>query len=544
MSAATLSTPGTRVGMPSLLRAEALRSRRTFTWGVIGATLIFTIHTLILARATISQGVVAEVAWNGNALAWMHFYPVGFAIPLGLLVGVMAQWREDRWRQGGTAWRAVSPRRVLAARLGILSASALACQLALVAPVVLHALVAGSGWGPWPRYLAFIVLMWIIVTGASAWGMVAYRLIGVGAVGAAPVLGFVWSALGAVQAEQPTWWMLPWTWSARPVLPLLGVHGNSVILEEGSPVWHYPVLPGLLGSTALTAVGAILAVHLGSRPLRRSAGPSGLLRRRPTRPTGPAPTGAPLRGLTAPGTAGAAGAALPATAPVGARSIPRALAIALPWRLWLVLGALLALIILVVRTAYSPGAALALLELVGLPICSAVVGMTLWAAVQAPWRSLLVRREPLPLVASLMGLGGGLVVPVLLCAWLVAQAGEPLTRTGDGVGAFTGGLYALAVMPAVSFMMVAVSLAVAMCTRPVASIVLNTVLLLSGLIIGGNDVLAQTGLWAASPWAWMRIADALPGTWAAVVALSAIIGGGALAVAISRARRVAVREDA
>ncbi|BDA65592.1 hypothetical protein [Actinomyces capricornis] len=539
MSAATRPTAGTQVGMPSLLRAEALRSRRTFTWGVIGATLVFTVHTLLLARSTISQGVVAEVAWNGNALGWMHFYPVGFAIPLGLLVGVMAQWREERWRQGGTAWRAVSPRRVLAARLGILSASALACQLALVAPVVLHALVAGSGWGPWPRYLAFIVLMWIIVTGASAWGMIAYRLLGVVAVGAAPILGFVWSAIGAVQAEQPSWWMLPWTWSARPVLPLLGVHGNSVILEEGSPVWHYPVVPGLLGSTVLTAVGAILAVHLGDRPLLGSATPDGLLRRRPAPPAHPGPTGAQARA------AGGARAARPvAVAPAGARSVLRALGAALPWRLWLALGALLALIILVVRAAYSPGAALGLLELVGLPISSAVVGMTLWAGVQAPWRSLIVRREPLPLLASLMGLGGGLVVPVLLCAWLVAQAGEPLTRTGDGVGAFTGGLYALAVMPAVSFMMVAVSLAVAMCTRPVASIVLNAILLLSGLIIGGNDVLAQTTLWVASPWAWMRIADAFPGTWVAVVALSAIIGCGALAVAIARARHVAVRESA
>ena len=159
-----------RVSLWDLVRAELTRSRRTFTWGVIGATLIFTVHTIILANASISSGVVKELQWNGNALAWMHMYAGAFAVPLGLLTGVMAQWRERRWRQGGTAWRAVEPRRVAAARLVVLSLSALACQVALVAPVVGHALIVGSGWGPWDRYLLFATYMWIVVTGACAWG--------------------------------------------------------------------------------------------------------------------------------------------------------------------------------------------------------------------------------------------------------------------------------------------------------------------------------------------------------------------------------------
>ena len=157
-----------RVGLWDLVRAEVTRSRRTFTWGVIGATLIFTVHTIILANASISSGVVTELQWNGNALAWMHMYAGGFAVPLGLLTGAMAQWREQRWRQGGTAWRAVAPRRVATARLVVLSLSALACQVALVAPVVGHALIVGNGWGPWDRYLLFATYMWIVVTGASA----------------------------------------------------------------------------------------------------------------------------------------------------------------------------------------------------------------------------------------------------------------------------------------------------------------------------------------------------------------------------------------
>ncbi|CAM2793299.1 hypothetical protein ACSL103130_02575 [Actinomyces slackii] len=535
-----MGTPGARVGLGGLLGAELLRSRRTFTWGVIGATLAFTVHTLILAHATISRGVVEDVAWNGNALAWMHFYPAGFAIPLGLLVGVMAQWREDRWRQGGTAWRAVSPRRVLAARMGILSVSALACQLALVAPVVIHALITGGGWGPWPRYLAFILLMWIQVTGASAWGMVAYRLMGVVAVGAAPVLGLVWSVAGLGSAERPDWWMLPWAWSARPVLPLLGVHGNSVILETGSPVWDYPVLPGALASVGLAALGAMACIALGDRPLRSSVGwPDALPGRgsaaQARRANGPASARHWEAGQTDAGGAGPARVS---------RSALRGLGPALPWRLWLALAGVEFLILVVVRSAYSPEAALGLLELVGLPISATVVGICLWGSVQASWRSLIVRREPAVLLGSLMVHGGMLMVTVGVGSWLVAQAGQPLTPTEAEAAAISGSLYGLMVMPAVAFMMVAVSLAVAMCARPVASIVLNAILLLDGLVIGGNDVLARTSLWVAGPWAWMRVAEAFPGTWLAITGLSAVIGCGAMAAAIARARHVAVREGA
>ena len=47
-----------RVSLWDLVRAELTRSRRTFTWGVIGATLIFTVHIIILSNASVSSGVV------------------------------------------------------------------------------------------------------------------------------------------------------------------------------------------------------------------------------------------------------------------------------------------------------------------------------------------------------------------------------------------------------------------------------------------------------------------------------------------------------
>lgn len=547
-----------RPGAAGLLRAELLRSRRTFTWGVIAATAVFTIHTLILAHASVSAEAVLVTSWNGNALAWMHLYPAGFALPLGLLAGVMAQWREDRWRQGGTAWRAVDPRRVLAARAVVLSLSALACQVALIAPVVIDALIAGNGWGPWRHYLLFGLLMWIEVSGACAWGMVAYRLVGVVAVGAAPLAGLVWSVAGTVQAEGPQWWWQPWAWNARPVLPLLGVHGNSVLLEAGSPVWDYPLAPGFVASVALSLLGVGAVVLLGQGTGRRALRPTRGLpgSRVPASERASAPASAAAAVTTtagqapavpaAPAPAGrAAGAlAIPPLGAVGGRSALRALAEPLPWRLWSALAVLLGLILAVVRLSYSSDAALGLLELVGLPVACAVVGITSWGAVQPAWRALLLRRGPWTLIGALSLLGGALLVPALLGAWAVACAGQPLLLMEADRGGLAGAIYALVVMPAVAFMIASVSLAVAMCTRPVAAIALTMVLLLSGLIIGGNDVLSSTGMWVMGPWAWMRVAATQPQHWVGIIMLSLLIGGAALTAAVWRAAPVAVGEAA
>ena len=542
-----------RVGLWDLVRAEVTRSRRTFTWGVIGATLIFTVHTIILANASISSGVVTELQWNGNALAWMHMYAGAFAVPLGLLTGVMAQWRERRWRQGGTAWRAVEPRRVAAARLVVLSLSALACQVALVAPVVGHALIVGSGWGPWDRYLLFATYMWIVVTGACAWGMAAFRVLRVIAVGIAPVLGFVWSVVGVVQAERSDWWMLPWAWTARVPLPLLGVHGSSVLLEADSPVWGYPLLPGFLLTAALTLAGVGLAVLGGvsggagvsassiSRLSRLLPGgrdaaddqSETVSEQAPVEVTTSLPRGIPIRRATT--------TTRMARIP-GPRSAVLAMAGVLPWIVWAVLATLLLAFLGVLHTVYPPGYGQSFLELMGAPVAAALVGITVWGRLQPAWRTLITRRGVGGILTSAAVLSGFFLIPVLVVSWIVTVLGDTLTRTDPSLPAVTGPVYGLMVMPAVAFMIAAVSLAVALSTRIVVAIVLNVILVVMGLLIGGNEVMAATGLWRIAPWAWMSVAHQFPGRWLTIVVLSLLIGSTAMGAAVLGARRAAIRE--
>ena len=88
----------------------------------------------------------------------------------------------------------------------------------------------------------------------------------------------------------------------------------------------------------------------------------------------------------------------------------------------------------------------------------------------------------------------------------------------------------------------AVSLAVALSTRIVVAIVLNVILVVTGLLIGGNDVLSETGLWWTAPWSWIAVAHQFPERWLTVVVLSLLIGSAAMVAAALGSRRAAVRD--
>jgi len=442
---------------------------------------------------------------------------------------------------------------VAAARLVVLSLSALACQVALVVPVVGHALIVGNGWGPWDRYLLFATYMWIVVTGACAWGMAAFRLLRVVSVGVAPVLGFVWSVAGVVQAERSDWWMLPWAWTARVPLPLLGVHGSSVLLEADSPVWGYPLLPGFLLTAALTLAGVGLAVLGGvsggagvsassiSRLSRLLPGgrdaaddqSETVSEQAPVEVTTSLPRGIPIRRATT--------TTRMARIP-GPRSAVLAMAGVLPWIVWAVLTVLLLAFLGVLHTVYPPGYGQSFLELMGVPVAAALVGITVWGRLQPAWRALITRRGAGAILTSAAVLSGFFLIPVLGASWGMTVLGDTLTRTDPTLPAVTGPVYGFMVMPAVAFMIAAVSLAVALSTRIVVAIVLNIILVIMGLLIGGNEVLAATWLWRLAPWGWMSIAHQFPERWLMIVVLSLLIGSVAMGTATLGARRAAIRD--
>ena len=531
----------------ALLRAELLRSHRTFTWGAIGVSLFIAAWSINLSHSLTSAGLVTdEGRWAGNILAWLSFYPDFFALIIGALVGAMTQWREQRVREGGTAWRATDPRRVAGARATVLALSALACQAGLLIPVVGYGLASGAGWGPVADYLRFAALMWVSVTGASLWGLTLARFIGGVAVGLAPVAAAVWAIIGAQRAETPTWLVEPWTWMIRTTLPLLGVHGNSVNLEPGDAAWSYPFWPGMLLQSLVTVLGLVVVLvtaGTGSRTVwsTRRAGTG----KRAADVTDDGVGGAHLETAVSSASSKVLLPAQVTAAGGGRRSTVLALAPVLPWRLWAVLTLPLLGLVALVRATYSSSAAVSLVALAGVPITAAVVGVTTWVGLRGAWRSLLMRTTPLRATCAAFLPAWGFLSGVLLLAWGVGAAGSELfpIEPDPELPAVAGQVYVAVTIPFVALMLLALAYALAQTAGLAASITVTVIGLLAGLVIAGNEVIVSTpGLWLSAPWGWASVAGSYPARWLAIVGLSLVLALAALAVSAASGRRVAMRD--
>ena len=534
----------------ALLRAELLRSHRTFTWGAVGVSLFIAAWSINLSHSLTSAGLVTdEGRWAGNILAWLSFYPDFFALVIGTLVGAMAQWREQRVREGGTAWRAIDPRRVAGTRAAVLALSALACQAGLLVPVVGYGLASGAGWGPVADYLRFAALMWVSVTGASLWGLALARLIGGVAVGLAPVAAAVWVIAGTLRAEGPTWLVEPWTWMIRTTLPLLGVHGNSVNLEPGDAAWSYPFWPGMLLQSLVTVLGLVVVLVTAGTGGRaawstRRAGAG----KRAADVTDDGVGGAHLETAVSSASSASSKVLLPAqvtAAGGGRRSTGLALAPVLPWRLWAVLTLPLLGLVALVRAAYSSSAAVSLVALAGVPITAAVVGVTTWVSLRGAWRSLLMRTTPLRATCAALLPAWGFLSGVLLLAWGVGAAGSELfpVEPDPELPAVAGEVYVAVTIPFVALMLLALAYALTQTAGLAASITVTVIGLLAGLVIAGNEVIVSTpGLWLSAPWGWASVAGSYPARWLAVVGLSLVLALAALTVSAASGRRVAMRD--
>ena len=195
----------------------------------------------------------------------------------------------------------------------------------------------------------------------------------------------------------------------------------------------------------------------------------------------------------------------------GPRGAVRALAPVLPWRIWAALEILLLALIAVTRAVYSPSTAVSLLALAGVPVASAVVGISTWVCLRRAWRGLLMR-------------------------------GSQLLRTDPDLPAATGKVYVAMVIPFVALMLLTAAFAIAQVFDVAVSIVVSALGLLAALVIAGNEVLvSMSSLWLSAPWGWASVAGSHPGRWLTVVGLSVLVALAALGASTASGRRVAVR---
>ncbi len=507
--------------LSGLLRAEFARSRSTLTWRGPLAVLLASAYALWMGLSTsLAPG------WNSGVMAWLGFYPTAFALPLGALVGAAAHSREQHWREGGTAWRASSPTLIRLARVVVLSASAAWSQVVLLLPILAVGLARGQGPGPWPAMLGFGAVMWVSVSGASCVGVLTARLLGRAALGLAPAAALAWSVLGALDAEAADWMSHPWTWFLRPTLPLLGIHANNVALEADSPLWQEPIWPAVCLST-LVAVAALAGAVV---PLRRFTGSRRVVRATAAATGTSAPT--PVGGTVT--------AALPAelATPRDRPRLMAALALTLPWRLWTALAGVLVGLLALLHAVYPVTYPMALLTLAGAPVAAAVVGTMTWTVSSPAWRLVILRAAPFRLTLALAVHMVLFLLPVEIAAWLVS--GGAVSETGAD-GSVLVSVYAMIVLPAVTFMLASLTYLVASQAGAGPAVVVAVAMLVVGVMVCGNTVFTDSAMWWTGPWGWAWVAATYPQRWLAIGAVSTMVGAAALGTAACLSRRAATR---
>ncbi|MER7082357.1 hypothetical protein SAMN02982929_00845 [Saccharopolyspora kobensis] len=449
-----------QIGLPQSLRAEFATWRRSAVARLPLAGLAFG-----LVNTVVMVGIGGGAGWE-RAFGQQNLWAV-FAGPMLTALLVAGSSRIDRAARGGGTWyRPVRPVFRRLSRFTDLAMRVLLLNFLAVVPMLLViGLLSDVTRIPWGRAVELLVVLW-----ASQLGVVAMLLWLAMHVGWLVVLGggLVWTVLGVLFAESPSWPLLPFTWMLRGALPITGTHANGIALPPGDPLAAAsPWAPMLLG--AVLAVPFLLLPRL-NRPVPRAS-----RRSEPER---------------------AAQAAAEAERPGHPRVLRAMLATLNRTALWWLCPAAVGMVALWLPW-HDPARSVELFTLVVLPIGTSVLGMVIWQATGQGWRAVAARPTGTTGPAlALTGITLTITALVSLATALVyLAAGLPLAHTWPI--ALTGAV--------VGAMLTAAGLWLAVRTSLVISVTVAVIGVLLGILIGGTGL--QQHLWPFVPWAWANLLD-------------------------------------
>jgi ABC-2 type transport system permease protein len=523
MSARTPGAPTAAAALPALrgvLRAERLRAGTPGLW-------ILPVSGLVLGTCEGAMWWFADAPRDWGAIyQWQGLVATGLWAPLAALAGGLVGDRDRRARSGGTLWRPVSLRAAEGAALLTAGLVALLFCAASVLPQALIGRAAGLEGMPAGRLIRIVAVGAVAAWPAVVLGHLVGRrrpwLWGVG-------IAVVWQSLGAVQAEDARWRLLPWTWMTRAQLPVLGIHQNCVPLAPGDP---------LLRESPLAALGlglAMTAVLLSAGCLAPPADAGRAWGRRRTRSGEGAGEDGARRTAAGLAQEGAVPDRDPAARPARLAGAGRACRFA-AGRMPVTVPVLAVLALLATAWAahaYGLDLAMSLTLLIVMPGGASVAAIALFAAVD-PARTLVglrVRRA------------GALVdaqMSTLLGAVLVVMAGSALAWSTAGAVPARGCATAVAAGVVVGMLAAAVAAFLQMRFSTATAVVGVLGLELFSLTVCGSPLGESTGLWVAAPLGWgitvldqpARAAVLLP----AAAALTGVLWRGAARATAASAR--------
>jgi len=103
------------IGLLPTVRAEEIRTRGS-------AASHLPVIGIVIAGISAAGIIITPDSQERAALLWQTLYVTGMATPLMTLLAGLTTSREQAARKGGTAWRAVNPRKVILAPFLVLAA--------------------------------------------------------------------------------------------------------------------------------------------------------------------------------------------------------------------------------------------------------------------------------------------------------------------------------------------------------------------------------------------------------------------------------------
>ncbi|OAT87129.1 lantibiotic immunity ABC transporter MutE/EpiE family permease subunit [Desulfotomaculum copahuensis] len=245
--------------MINIIQAEYMKYKRTFTRKLIVlAPLFFTIIALPQKFLMLANHLFLR-PWQLLLDQIYNIWPVIF-IPLGTaLFAALVQAQEKRaGNYRGLRMHNVSPVALWTGKIIVMAGHTLLATLVLMISIIISGLITAGGAVPWLKIFAGGFTIWFVSLAiiplqlwAATWpGIVASMTLG--------ILGLI---AGVAAAPRAYWIYIPWSWPARLMCPIIGVHPNGTLLEPGSRLLDPAViLPGfavslaaLLIFTAITA---------------------------------------------------------------------------------------------------------------------------------------------------------------------------------------------------------------------------------------------------------------------------------------------------
>lgn len=532
----TPSTP-TSVSLSSAVLAERMRARHS------ASSRFAAVGLLLCVLQGLGWWFVAMSAapdWGG-LLGWQTLYATGLFAPVVAVLAATTIAREAAARDGGTWARPLSPRTAFLARILVLAWQSVLLHAAVTLPLLGVGLLGGLDAPPVARF----VTLWLVF---SAGSLVPLSLAAVVAPRAGMIatvgLAVAWQILGTVLAESSSWWVQPWTWGVRGLLPVLGVHQNGIRLEPESAVWGWsPWWPALMSVLLAVTVVVVAAARAG---IVTEPGAIGLARLRARTASvdpatvdpasvGSAPVVDPgrvddaTRRATRP-----AARRVPAIVPAGGEvERDRPCPIRAQWAL--------------LRGTAIPGLTLVSLVAVALmgllrdagdvtgvgtwilvPLGACVLACLAWSANADAWRIAVLRGHPASHAAALLALCAGLLVAVVGWVTIVAR----MSRGAHGLSVAYP-----AVSLAVGAMVLTVSLWLVTRFGVGAALVTTLVVLVVSLVFGATWM-ADGPLWLVGVLGWPLTATT-PGRLLVALALALVTTGTATLAWLSALRRAA-----